>query len=72
MDRARQSEIYKIGESNIWSVVDQQKTAGLKAGCFLLVMDVLPGFDVFKPAWGFHIAEIGRFPDRIYFRARRP
>ena len=64
--------IYKTGESTRRGVVDEQKTAGLKAGGFLLVINVLPGFDVFKPAWGFHIAEIGRFPNRIYFRASRP
>ena len=23
-------------------------------------------FDVFEPAWGLHVTEIGRFPDRIY------
>ena len=27
---------------------------------------VLPMFDVFEPAWGLHVTEIGRFPNRIY------
>ncbi len=65
--------IYEAGDAIDGVLQFNKKTASLKAGGFFAFMTgVLSRFDVFEPAWGFHVAEISRLPDRIYFWARRP